>query len=241
MIHIAICDDDIRLCRKLEQYVAEWKENREIEVDVFTSGRAFEEELRETYYDLIFLDIVMEDLNGIQLGRKIREEMKNDTSLIIYMSGYSELATDLFQFQPFQYLKKPIEPAVFQKVFYLACDKLKNDTGIFEFKSGRRIYRIPLKRIMYFEGDNRRVKIVTAEEVYYCYSTIEKLFSKINMEQAGFMRIHKSYAVNRQYISSFSTRTVTMFDGTEFTVSAQFKENVQKLYNSYKKRFSDDN
>lgn len=233
MIHIAICDDDLQVCRDLERYVTEWKENRDIEVDVFKSGKAFEKELKEKYYDMIFLDVVMEDMSGIELGGKIRQEMHNDSSLLIYMSGYSEYALELFQFQPFHFLKKPIEPALFRKVFYQACDRVEKNTGIFEFKSGRIIRRVPLSEILYFEGDNRRVKIVTERGIYHCYSTIEKLFAKINMEQAGFIRIHKSYAVNTNYISAFTTKLVTMFDGSEFTVSAQFKENAQRRYEAY--------
>ena len=124
-------------------------------------------------------------------------------------------------------------PEDFQNVFYKACEKIEGDAGIFEFKSSRTVYRIPLKDILYFEGDNRRVKIVTAGHTYHCYSTLENLFSKINMEQAGFIRLHKSYAVNLRYVATFSVRMVTLFDGSEFTVSAPFKENALRRYEGY--------
>ena len=150
------------------------------------------------------------------------------------MSAYGdEYALDLFQFQPFHFIKKPIRPEDFQNIFYKACEKIEGDAGIFEFKSSRTVYRIPLKDILYFEGDNRRVKIVTAGHTYHCYSTLENLFSKINMEQAGFIRLHKSYAVNLRYVATFSVRMVTLFDGSEFTVSAPFKENALRQYEGY--------
>lgn len=230
MIQIAICDDDQNICEELRIYIDRWGENHLLETDIFYSGEALEEELKEKYYDLIFLDIVLKGKSGIELGRILREKMRNDSSQIIYISRHIEYAIELFQFQPLYFLQKPIKPAEFQKVFYLACDRVEKNTGIFEFKSGRKIHRIPFKEIMYFEGDNRRVKIVTQDSVHYCYSTIEKLFSQINMEKEGFMRIHKSYAVNTNYISTFTTKIVIMFDGTELTVSAQFKEKVQKWY-----------
>ena len=176
----------------------------------------------------------MRDRNGIELGRFNREELGNDTSMIVYMSAYGdEYALDLFQFQPFHFIKKPIRPEDFQNIFYKACEKIEGDAGIFEFKSSRTVYRIPLKDILYFEGDNRRVKIVTAGHTYHCYSTLENLFSKINMEQAGFIRLHKSYAVNLRYVATFSVRMVTLFDGSEFTVSAPFKENALRQYEGY--------
>lgn len=239
MIHIAVCDDDIQLCNQLEDCIRGWKEGRKLEVEVFNTGREFKQALGERYYDLIFLDIVMRDESGIELSRFIREEMNNDTSLIVYMSGYGdEYAMELFQFQPFHFLKKPFRPEEFQSVFNKACDRIVGNTGIFEFKSSRTVYRVPLKDIHYFEGDNRRVKIVTGTHTYYCYSTLENLFSKINMEQAGFIRLHKSYAVNLRYVAKFSVRMVTMFDGEEFTVSAPFKENAQRQYEVYSEKIN---
>ena len=232
MIQIAICDDDFQVCSQLEDYIRRWKEGRRLEVEIFNTGKEFEEALKERHYDLIFLDIVMRDRNGIELGRFIREELGNDTSMIVYMSAYGdEYALDLFQFQPFHFIKKPIRPEDFQNIFYKACEKIEGDCrkSLNSNQAGP-YYRIPLKDILYFEGDNRRVKIVTAGHTYHCYSTLENLFSKINMEQAGFMRLHKSYAVNLRYVATFSVRMVTLFDGSEFTVSAPFKENALRRY-----------
>ena len=118
MIQIAICDDDFQVCSQLEDYIRRWKEGRRLEVEIFNTGKEFEEALKERHYDLIFLDIVMRDRNGIELGRFIREELGNDTSMIVYMSAYGdEYALDLFQFQPFHFIKKPIRPEDFQNIF----------------------------------------------------------------------------------------------------------------------------
>ena len=82
--------------------------------------------LQERHYDLIFLDIVMKDRSGIELGRFIREELGSDTSMIVYMSAYGdEYALDLFKFQPFHFLKKPIRPEDFQNIVYKACEKIE--------------------------------------------------------------------------------------------------------------------
>ena len=240
MIHIAICDDDIQLCNQREDYIRKWrKEGRKLEAEVFNTGKEFEKALKERYFDLIFLDIIMKDCSGIELGRFIREELNNDSSMIVYMSGYGdEYALELFQFQPFHFLKKPFKIEEFKAIFCKACEKIQGDTRIFEFKSNRTVYRVPLKDIHYFEGDNRRVKIVTGTHTYHCYSTIENLFSKIDMEQAGFIRLHKSYAVNLRYVAKFSVRMVTLFDGEEFTISAPFKENAQRQYEIYSEKIS---
>ena len=146
MIQIAICDDDFRCAASWRTISGGWKEGRRLEVEIFNTGKEFEEALKERHYDLIFWTFVMRDRNGIELGRFIREELGNDTSMIVYMSAYGdEYALDLFQFQPFHFIKKPIRPEDFQNIFYKACEKIEGDAGIFEFKSSRTVYRIPLK------------------------------------------------------------------------------------------------
>ena len=222
---------------RVQGCIERWKENRVIEIDTFYSGKLFEGMLKEQYYDLVFLDVEMREVDGIQLGRVIREVLDNETTQIVYMSKDSEHLEELFQVQPYYYLRKPIDLCEFHRMFFRVCKRMEKETGIFEFQSGRKIYRIPLKEIVYFEGDNRQVKIQTREESYSCYSTIEKLFAKINMEQAGFIRIHKSYAVNTRYITSFNARQVTITNGTELTVSAPFRENVQQWYDICKRKY----
>lgn len=238
MLRIAICDNDNSTVLEVCSCIERWKENREVEVDSFRSGKLFEGMLREQYYDLVFLDVEMRDVDGIELGKEIREGFDNDTTQIVYMSKGAERMEELFQVQPYCFLRKPIDLGEFRKMFFRVCKKIEKETGIFEFQSGRIIHRIPLKDIVYFEGDNRRVRIMTQEKIFSCYSTIEKLFAKINMEQAGFIRIHKSYAVNTKYITSFNARQVTMANGTEFTVSAPFRENVQQWYDICKRKYT---
>ena len=57
MIQIAICDDDFQVCSQLEDYIRRWKEGRRLEVEIFNTGKEFEEALKERHYDLIFLDL----------------------------------------------------------------------------------------------------------------------------------------------------------------------------------------
>jgi len=94
MFRIAICDDETVICAGIEQVLLDYGKTclEDIEVEVFTSG----EELchfmqKEEEFDLIFLDIELKQMNGVEVGKMIRDEMKNEIVQIVYISGKDRL------------------------------------------------------------------------------------------------------------------------------------------------------
>lgn len=113
MIKIAICDDDKNIAAKVENILEEiGKENLlKISIDVFYSG----ESLQKFYengntYDLIYLDIEMTMLNGIEVAKYIRE--RDRYTIIIYISSHEEYLIQLFEVEPFRFIRKPIDMAM---------------------------------------------------------------------------------------------------------------------------------
>lgn len=90
MFKIAICDDEPIICSYIEKIIHDYSKSiaESIEVEVFFSGEELYKYLKnEINFDLIFLDIELSKLNGIDLGKKIREEMKNEIAQIVYISS----------------------------------------------------------------------------------------------------------------------------------------------------------
>ncbi|WP_373481424.1 response regulator [Acetobacterium sp.] len=99
MFRIGICDDQRAICSQIEGIILENQNTfvEQVEIDVFYSGEKLAEFIKNEHdFDLVFLDIEMEGLNGLDLGRKIREEMDNQTMQIIYVSGKESYYKDLF-------------------------------------------------------------------------------------------------------------------------------------------------
>ena len=182
-------------------------------LDSFSSAEAAAGYMQITNVDLIFLDIQMPGVNGIEFARSIPKH-----TLIIFTTAYSEYALDSYEVDAVDYLVKPIDAAKFRKavdkaITYhsLLLDEDKKsvenveDECIF-VKSDRKYFKVNLKDILFIEGLKDYViiqldgqRIITRMNV----KTIHDLLPK-----SIFLRINRSYIVNRNHIESFDNNDV---------------------------------
>lgn len=171
MLRIAICDDDKRFTGELEKIII--KECNElktaIETEIFFDGKTLLNDIdMHRRYDIIFIDIEMRQLDGITTVRKIRE---NDNKvIIIYVSAYESYCKELFEVNTFRFLQKPIEESRVRLYFKEAYKMLQQEKGIFQFSFNKKVYKIHLEDIIYFESRNRVITVFLSDgstEVFY--------------------------------------------------------------------------
>lgn len=182
-------------------------------VDSFNSAEAALDFLKTNEVDLIFLDIQMPGMNGIELARILPKQ-----TLIIFTTAYSEYALDSYEVDAIDYLVKPIDATKFRKAVNKAITyhsllmdeeekSVENVEEDFIFvKSDRRFFKVNFKDVLFIEGlkdyviiqmDNQR--IITRMNI----KTIHDLLPK-----KIFLRINKSYIVNKDRIESFNNNDV---------------------------------
>lgn len=236
MLSIAICDDDITLCAKLEKMILEYRRNcfHEIEIDIYHTGEALSKFLDQGVdYDLVFLDIELNLLNGVQVGQKIRDELKNENMKIVYMSAKESYAMELFQTRPFHFLVKPFTKekifAVIDKILELS----QREHEFFEFNIGKTVHRIFLRDIIYFESKGRKVKLITNEDAWEFYGKLTDIEKFLGEKK--FLLIHKSYLINFYHIIEQQYETVKMTDERVLSISQQNRALVRKKVMAYRK------
>ena len=228
MLHIAICDDENYVCVQVERILINLNKSlpKKIEVDVFYSGETLFQFLSDgVYYDMIFLDIELQMLNGVEIGRKIRNELNNETTQIVYISGKDSYAMELFDIRPLNFLIKPLQEEKIEAAVRKAIDLVEKGNHYFEYKIGRTNNKIPIKDIIYFESEGKKVKMVLQNQNHEFYSKLIDIEQHLNNKV--FISIHKSYLVNYLHVVEYQYDNVKMSDGTILPISQQHRKSVR--------------
>lgn len=230
MFQIAICDDDKFLCAKLERILLKLEQHfqEKLEVEVFYSGQDLWQAMENNYEaDLLFLDICMQYLDGIELGKRIREQLNNERTQIVYISEFDSYAMELFQVRPMHFLKKPLQENIVVDVVQKAWKLLDKQRQYYCYYSGKTMYKILVQDILYFSSQGKKVTIHTKTDEREYYGKLSEVIDSLN--NFNFLSIHKSYLVNYLYISEIRRNEVILTNGEALPISNSKRESVQQF------------
>jgi DNA-binding LytR/AlgR family response regulator len=228
MYSIGICDDGENVCTSIENMVLRYAEEKKIRIDtnIWYTGEGLRDFLAEgSQIDILFLDIELFKMTGIEVGEYIRNKLDNLGMQIIYISGKPSYAQQLFKTQPLDFLIKPISQIQIDNALDTAIRIIKRKNIKFEFKKGKDYYYIPMGDIIYFVSEGRKVKIMTSKATYEFYGRLNEVKKMLSKD---FISIHKSYIVNREYIFRYTYETVELVNGTILTISPKNRKSIRE-------------
>ncbi len=234
MYTIAICDDNHVICERIDILVSEILEliEEDIKTEIFYSGENLLDEIKkEKYFDIILLDIEMAEINGVEVGRLLRGKYENDTSLIIYISNHEKYYRELFDVQPYSFIKKPIDKEEFKIKIIHAIEKIMNINDFFEIKYNRQYYKLKLKNISYIESLGKKVVIHTQDIDYECYMNVKDIEQEI--KSSSFVRCHRAFIVNLDHAYKININEIQMYSGETIPISEKKREYFKKCYINY--------
>lgn len=187
--------------------------------------------LKENAVHLIFLDIEMPGINGLDFAKTIP-----DNTLVIFTTAYSEYALDSYEVDAVDYLVKPIHKERFQKsvakaesYFNLlnnAKSSLENiENDYITIRAERQNYRVYHRDILYIEALKDYVIIHTPTEKHITWINLKNIH--LQLPQERFVRVSKSYVVNIAYITSYSNHNLFLGD-TEISIGKVFQDDFLK-------------
>lgn len=185
--------------------------------------------LEENEADLIFLDIEMPGINGIELARKLPK-----CSMVVFTTAYTEYAVDGFDVDALDYLVKPIDPERFNKTvdramaYKTIVDEAKADTArtsmdFIIVKADRKYVRIRLEEILFVEGLKDYVIIHLSDKKVVTRMTVKAM--EDTLPAGDFLRVNKSYIVNKDKIDSFDNNDINIGQ-TEIAIGISYRDNV---------------
>lgn len=230
MIRIAIVDDE-KVIREQIKNLIEKKQTESI-IDSYSSG----EELLvvKHCYDIVFLDIQMDGMNGIETARALRQ--KTEDVILIFITGVKEYVFDAFDVAAFHYLIKPIEEIKFHTVYdraVLEVEKKKHKIKRHLFvKTRTRNTTLEQSDILYIESRAKKVEIHTRTDMIEVYAAIGELEKQL---RENFYRCHRGYLVNMAFVAEYSNDSITLNNGEIVILAKEKYGDFVKNYMRYLK------
>ena len=216
MIHIAICDDEKHMVDHIKALVSDFfrKKNREIHLRTFLSGKELLS--YNGQIDILFLDVQMKGMDGMETARKLRADQFR--GILIFITVLKEMVFQSFEVQAYDYLVKPVDEKQFEKTMerlYASMQNASEDSLLVQKGYEGRI--IPKDEIVFCEVIDRKIYLNLASgEVVDYYERIENLETKLD---SHFFRCHRSYLINLKHLKGYKNGTACMDNGREIPVS----------------------
>jgi two-component system response regulator LytT len=236
MVIIYLCDDnqeDLDKYARMIDIIAQ-KNKIVVSISSFRSGEELLFHLDDSpnQADIIYLDVLMGKLNGMDTAKKLREI--GCKSEIIFLTTSEDYVYDAFDASPVQYLLKgEVSTEKFENTFLWAVALVqKKETDMFIIESCNFQKVIPTKDISYFEIWKRVVTVhYNQTEKHDFYSTMEELENRL--KDKGFVRIHRSYIVSLPYISKFQQNNLFLKTGEKLPIGVTYMKQVRQAFSDY--------
>ncbi len=231
-MNIAIIEDSGQELSLLERCLQSYLSSRQVYrvIDTYTSGEAFLENWPSKSYDLVFLDILMEGISGIEVARKIRET--DSECLLIFISSSKEYALQCFEVRAFDYLLKPLSEERFQKTMDLCQNELAKHIRYIEVKESRTLVKIPLNEIIYTDYYNHYIQIHTAARLIRSYQQFD-VFSPLLLCYPQFLCCYRNCIVNMDHVDSVDKHDFVMENGERVPITRGNRNSIYQQYADY--------
>lgn len=228
-MRILICDDEVRyiepLRKCLEQYMAEHNIPSEITETVAPQKILLSKEV----YDIAFLDIQMENVDGLTLAKELRR--RNRKTALFFITNYEGYQDNAMDLQALRYFKKPFEPDRLIAGLDKALEYIDGAyVDVFLYSGGVQ-QRVLVDDILYLTLDGRKVAIQTVKSRFLVTGKLEEWIERF--PHTFFRQPHKSFLVNLHHIERYAYSELQMSDGTRIPIAPKKQPEFRRTWFEY--------
>lgn len=232
MITIGICDDEQKQREMLRKIV-------ELEMELqgetctileYAAGEVLVSELknRPDCLDILFLDIELGGITGMDAARILRD--KKGKFELIFVTGYADYVFHGYEVQALNYILKPYQPEKIKAVLKTAIEKLnKSRDHYFPVQQKNQIRKVPLREVLYFTSDLRKIILVTKTERLEFYDRLPEVAKQL---PPAFVRTHQRYIVHLKYVDQMDAKGM-LINEELIPVSRKYYQEVSGAFARY--------
>ena len=226
---IGICDDESKWHKAVSDSCSRYLDNKGIHYEIFSymKGEALLQE-KDKNIDILFLDVEMESMDGLAVMKAV-EKMPNIHN-IIFVSSHPEAVWDSFGYKTKGFVTKPFtDEDIVGKLEGIYSKKI-NDS-LLEFTDYNGVVYFRKSDIVLIKSDSNYATIITESDGKVVTCTLKECEKKLN--GLPFLRIHRSYIVNLDYVKNMTSSIASMKNGEDLTIGRSYRDQVKKKYQDY--------
>ncbi len=231
MIKIAICEDEKMFADSLEKSINIWAAKKAMNVKIrkFDNGVPLLHCINDNgMFDVIFMDVEMERMNGLEAAAKIRE--RDYITTLIFVSQHEDYYKEAYNVHPFHFLSKPVEQKQLNEVMDAYMQVKKQDTETYTYCVNKAQYTVLLSDILYFNSERRHISMVCRDGVKVFYGKLNEVEKQVEDKNCKFLRIHQSFLVNVRYIREYHYSDLIMANGENLTISRDNRKKMREIH-----------
>lgn len=231
MLKIAICEDEKAFAEFLEKGIKIWavKQGINVKIRAFDNGIPLLHCINDNgMFDLIFMDVAMEKMNGLEAATRIRK--KDYITSIIFISQYEDFYKEAYNVHPFHFLSKPVEQNCLENVMNVYMKMKMQDVDTFTYCINKSQYTIPLSDILYFNSERRHINMICKDKKIVFYGKLSEIQQQLENKTSKFLRIHQSFLVNVKYIRTYHYSSLVMANGEDLLISRDNRKKMREIH-----------
>ncbi len=231
-MRILICDDEQHYLQVLKAHVSEYMENRYIQCQISATTNPLSILQSNESYDLAFLDIQMENIDGISLAKALKT--RNPKLALFFVTNYDEYQDEAMDLQAFRFFEKPFDVTR----LYAGLDKAMEyiDGAYIDVfvQEGGISQRVLVDDILYVTRENRKTAIVTKDSTITTPENYDSWCNKL--PTLFFYAVHKSFLVNLHYVDKYSYTELYLTNGARIPIAPRKQSAFHKFWFGYLRR-----
>lgn len=229
---ILICDDEQQYIDKLKTHIEEFMHCHSANFEIHTENEPMSIINSEEIYQLAFLDIQMNELDGISLARILKE--RNNKIVIFFVTSYNVYQDDAMDLRAFRFFEKPYNADRLYSGLEKAMEYIDESYIDFYIYTNNEHKKILTNDVIYVERGNRQVTLVTTKGNYTTRETFDE-WCEI-LQNSFFYKVHKSFIINLHYVTSYKYSEVFIQNNIRIPIASRRQSDFHKFWFAYLRR-----